>query len=435
MTDPSADPLRSSSPQTVPDGARQALERALQSKEFKGSDRMRAFLSYVVNEAIDGRGDAIRAKTVAMDVYGYKADELAAREGVVRVDAGRVRRKLTNFYKSEGADEEIVISLPVGSYAPVFLSQKGPAKRDHRRTFVALAAGACVVAIGGLLAYGLRPEPSAQSGALTPEPQLYDVSPARIEAVNLAEAGRDLIFPAVDEARLRPAFLLFEAAMEKDPHYFGGYAGAAQIETTRALLQPDMDLIAALNEAANEYSATALDMAPSAPWALSARAWFEFATGNFQDASLLSERAVSLAPDDPHIAEFDALISLYTEHFDRILNRADQFREFAGNSRSNVFGNALGAAQFHTGDYPAAIRTFNASIRDGGPFGPIATAYIMAAYWQNGDHDEARRLAGVFMDTWPGFPIRAIKTRTFKEPEPVEQLIAAMQAAGWTDEN
>lgn len=394
---------------------------------------MRSFLSYVVNESLEGRQDAIRAKTIAMDVYGYAADQLTAREGVVRVDAGRVRRKLKAYYADEGAAATVRISLPLGSYAPLFEVDPQPKTKTKGGRALAVGALVCGAFVVGLISYGTLGTKPAPIPMAPPkiEANVYDVSPARVEAENLAEAGRGLIFPAVDAARLQPALLLFEAAIERDPHYHGGYAGASQAETMLALLQFNQPTEQDLLKAADSHSALALEISPSAPWSLSARAWLEFALGNYNRATSLSHRATTLAPSDPHVAEFDALISLYTSDFERILERAEQYQKFGEQNKNHVFDNALGAAQFHTGDYAAAIRTFDRTISAGGPFGPIAVAYIMAAHSRNGDSSEARRLAKIYVDTWPNFSVEAVKQRVFADPQPVEDLTSAMRDAGW----
>ncbi|WP_217359597.1 tetratricopeptide repeat protein [Ruegeria arenilitoris] len=414
---------------------RTALDRVLASKDFKGSARMQSFLSYVVDEALAGRTEDIRAKTIAMDVYGYDADELARREGVVRVDAGRVRRKLKAYYGGEGANDPVVISLPVGSYAPEFQTGVGGTPKTRRKFFVVGAlVGALLLCIGAYMAVTFQQEASPTLPA-TDQSSIYDVSPNRVEAMNLCTSGRDLIFPVVDLSRLRPALLVFETAIERDPLYYCGYAGAAQVETMLAILQFGRPIEGELLATAGDNSAHAIELAPDAPWALSARAWFEFATGSFNKAVNLTKRATDMAPDDPHIAEFDALISLYTLDFERVLSHAERYRTLAKDSGGSVAGNALGAAQFHTGEYAATIRTYEDTIASGGPFGPISTAYLIAAHWNKGDQAEARRLAEVFEETWPNFPLEALKTRVFADPAPVQDLTAAMRAAGWSSGN
>lgn len=49
---------------------REALGRLLKDAHLDGADRLRAFLSYIVDEELAGRGADIRGKTIAQDVYG-----------------------------------------------------------------------------------------------------------------------------------------------------------------------------------------------------------------------------------------------------------------------------------------------------------------------------------------------------------------------------
>ncbi|WP_050602427.1 tetratricopeptide repeat protein [Ruegeria sp. 6PALISEP08] len=411
-----------------------ALKHVLQSDEFRGSSRMQSFLTYVVKEALSGRAENIRAKTIAMDVYGYDVDDLSKREGVVRVDAGRVRRKLDAYYERNGTSDPVIISLPIGSYAPEFTLRTN-ARRGARRplfaAFLLTLSAFLIASIAGFYVwYG-----SSSTRLSKDRPIIYDVAPARIEAMNLCNAGRELIFPVVTLSRLRPALQIFETAVARDPDYFCGYAGAAQVKTMLALLQPERPDIEILLKQAEKNSARAIEFAPDDPWALSARAWFEFGSGNYDRALTLSGRAVQMAPQDPHIAEFDALILLYTSRFDQLLEQSDHYKQLAKSGGGLVFDNALGSAQFHSGEYAAAIKTFETTIARGGPFGPISAAYLMAAHWKNGERKEAQRLAGMFNQTWPDFPLETIKRRAFSTAEPVESLIDAMKAAGWTQQS
>ncbi len=46
------------------------LNKLLASAAFAGSQRSREFLRYVVEETLAGRGDVIKERTIAMDVFG-----------------------------------------------------------------------------------------------------------------------------------------------------------------------------------------------------------------------------------------------------------------------------------------------------------------------------------------------------------------------------
>ena len=88
--------------------------------EFDGPERLRAFLRYVVEEALAGRSDRIKAYTIAIEVFGRDADFDTRNDPVVRIEAGRLRRALERYYLVAGQGDPVVIDIPKGGYAPTF---------------------------------------------------------------------------------------------------------------------------------------------------------------------------------------------------------------------------------------------------------------------------------------------------------------------------
>ncbi len=94
-------------------------DQMLASEHFDGSSRSRDFLSFIVDEALAGRGDQLTQATIAARVFGRSGNFDAILDPVVRVQAGRLRRSLERYYLLSG-DSGAHIELPKGSYAPVF---------------------------------------------------------------------------------------------------------------------------------------------------------------------------------------------------------------------------------------------------------------------------------------------------------------------------
>jgi len=101
------------------DAVRAQLARILASNIFSRSDRLTAFLTYIVEQTLDGHGAGLKEHVLAMEVYGKDADFSAAVDPIVRVDARRLRDKVREYY-SLAPHDAVVISVPKGSYAPVF---------------------------------------------------------------------------------------------------------------------------------------------------------------------------------------------------------------------------------------------------------------------------------------------------------------------------
>ena len=105
----------------------------LQSPDFDATPRSRRFLSYIVDEALAGRADRIKAFTIATDVFGRSSDFDAHADPIVRLEAGRLRRALEQHYDGAGHDNPIVISVPKGAYVPVFEARARPRIRPRRQ--------------------------------------------------------------------------------------------------------------------------------------------------------------------------------------------------------------------------------------------------------------------------------------------------------------
>jgi adenylate cyclase len=105
----------------------QQLERILASQDFRASDKLSAFLRFVVEETLAGRSDRIKGYTVATEVFGRPADFDPAADPVVRIQAGRLRRRLDTYYHTIGADDSLVVEIPKGRYAAAFSSRDSTA--------------------------------------------------------------------------------------------------------------------------------------------------------------------------------------------------------------------------------------------------------------------------------------------------------------------
>lgn len=97
---------------------RAQLDRILKSGPFHTSKRRQRFLEYLVNETLAGRGERLKAYTVALEVFERPASFDPLVDPVVRIEAGRLRDKLREYYEVEGQDDPVRVELPKGSYAP-----------------------------------------------------------------------------------------------------------------------------------------------------------------------------------------------------------------------------------------------------------------------------------------------------------------------------
>ena len=117
------------------DAVRDQLRRILESADFMGSPRICAFLRFVVEETLEGRGDRLKAFTIATVVYGRSADFNPQSNPLVRVEALRLRRMLERYYVNATSDDGIEIQINRGGYKPEFIARSIPVD-EPEPTFV-----------------------------------------------------------------------------------------------------------------------------------------------------------------------------------------------------------------------------------------------------------------------------------------------------------
>lgn len=132
-------------PNIAGDKLQRQLERVLTSKSFEGVDRLKRFLTFIVGETLAGRGDQLKEFTVGEQVFDKDADFDTRSDPIVRVQAGRLRARLTRYQLEEGQNDEIIIELPKGRYVPVFRTRDANPPR-RRVTAVLLERNSiCVI--------------------------------------------------------------------------------------------------------------------------------------------------------------------------------------------------------------------------------------------------------------------------------------------------
>ncbi len=104
---------------------RKELSRILESEYFARSERCRAFLSYVVSQALEGRSDQLTERTIGINVFAKPATYDTGEDAIVRVRANEVRKRLALCYAEQPGPAGVEIHLPAGSYVPDFRSRAG----------------------------------------------------------------------------------------------------------------------------------------------------------------------------------------------------------------------------------------------------------------------------------------------------------------------
>jgi hypothetical protein len=100
--------------------AREALDKVLRSRTFERSERLQRFLRYVCELTLRGEGSRINEYLIGAEVFERGPDYSPQEDAVVRRQAHALRRKLHEYYETEGRADPVRIELPLGRYVPVF---------------------------------------------------------------------------------------------------------------------------------------------------------------------------------------------------------------------------------------------------------------------------------------------------------------------------
>lgn len=136
------------------------LQAIAGSAAFSHSSRQTKLLEYLCNKVLLGEAEHIKAATIAIEVFGRRWDFDESKDAIVRVEAHRLRRKLTKYYESEGAKRPIRIVLTPGGYIPEFVLSETQEECNLRRD--SLPAAGSVSA-----AYESPPSPDVPVGIPT----------------------------------------------------------------------------------------------------------------------------------------------------------------------------------------------------------------------------------------------------------------------------
>src|SRR5260370_19845256 len=121
-----------------PTDIREYVARLRASSGFSNSERLCELLRYTVMEALEGRGASLKESVLGVTVFGRKPGYDSDANSIVRVEFARLRKKLEQYYQSEGARERWRILFPKGTYAPEFVRTESAAPSAFASSVVVL---------------------------------------------------------------------------------------------------------------------------------------------------------------------------------------------------------------------------------------------------------------------------------------------------------
>jgi hypothetical protein len=154
------------------DERRLLVERVAASRLLNRSERLRSLLCYLTDKALEDETAVIHEQSVGHDVFGRPADYNTTADNIVRVHASTLRKRLEQYFASEGSAEPLIIEIPKGNYAPVFRRREdaapvhqAPVKTPDWRLWTLAALAALFACSTAYLALR-RPDPQPASATL-----------------------------------------------------------------------------------------------------------------------------------------------------------------------------------------------------------------------------------------------------------------------------
>jgi hypothetical protein len=99
------------------DAVEAQIERLVGSGVLKGSESLCKLLRYLADRAIEQPGVAIKEYQIAVEVFSRPIDFDPRLDSTVRVQTGRLRAKIAEYYATIGSNDRMVVELPKGSYS------------------------------------------------------------------------------------------------------------------------------------------------------------------------------------------------------------------------------------------------------------------------------------------------------------------------------
>ena len=139
------------------------MQAILASRPFVTATRARRFLTYIVEQTLAGQTDGIKELVLGTEVFDRPADFDPKVDTIVRVEAGKLRKRLEEYYADEGAAAARADRGPQGQLrtaVPVFARSAGagnPAPAaTHRRRYAAGILALLLIAAGAWGAWRFR---------------------------------------------------------------------------------------------------------------------------------------------------------------------------------------------------------------------------------------------------------------------------------------
>lgn len=95
-------------------------ERIVVTQGLIRSPRLSSLLLHVVRQSLEGRESELNEQLIGERIFGRPVGYDPRDDNIVRAHASRLRQKLDAYYREEGKSDPMRVTIPRGSYVPIF---------------------------------------------------------------------------------------------------------------------------------------------------------------------------------------------------------------------------------------------------------------------------------------------------------------------------
>ncbi len=99
------------------------INRLASSSLLQGSESLCKLLRFLAEQTVDHAGSQVKEYQIATEVFGRPSHFDPRLDSTVRVQTGRLRSKLSEYYAGPGVEDPVIVEVPKGAYSLTFHSR------------------------------------------------------------------------------------------------------------------------------------------------------------------------------------------------------------------------------------------------------------------------------------------------------------------------
>jgi len=126
------------------------VRKILESRTFRDTEVLKRLLEYLADRTMSHQGNGLKEYTVGVEAFGKPADYDPQIDSSVRVQTGKLRRKLEAYYLTEGCEDEVTVELPSRHFNLEFHPRQHAsvaATHEEKPFWISMASGGIILAL------------------------------------------------------------------------------------------------------------------------------------------------------------------------------------------------------------------------------------------------------------------------------------------------